>query len=274
MSSPEKTELEGRVAIVTGAGRMRGIGRAAALALARSGCDVVLTGTGRDPSTFPDDERQAGWRDVESVAEEVRALGGSALALAVNVADAAQVDDMVRQTVATFGRVDILVNNAAFPRGADRVPVVDLSEDLFRSVLEVKLVGAFLCSRAVARQLIAQGQGGAIVNLSSTAGRRGLANTAAYCAANFAIHGFTQSLALELAPHQVRVNAVCPGLIDTERNELLKDDDRWDRQVRSIPLGYAGASDDIAEAIRFLCSPGAAFITGEFINVNGGSVMQ
>ena len=81
-------------------------------------------------------------------------------------------------------------------------------------------------------------------------------------------------MALELAPYRVRVNAVCPGLIDTERNEFLKNDDRWDRQVRSIPLGYAGASDDIAEAIRFLCSPGAAFITGEFINVNGGAVMQ
>lgn len=268
------TELENQVAIVTGAGRMRGIGRAAALALARSGCDVVLTGTGRDPTTFPDDEKQAGWRDIESVAEEVRTMGKRALPLVLHVADAHQVDDMVQQAINTLGRVDILVNNAASPRGADRVPVAELSEDLFRRVMEIKVMGTFLCSRAVARHLVDQGQGGSIVNVSSTAGRRGLANTAAYCAANFAVHGFTQSLALELAPYQVRVNAVCPGLIDTERNEFLKQDDRWDRQVRRIPLGHVGAAADIGEAIRFLCSPGAAFITGEYININGGAVMQ
>lgn len=268
------TELESQVAVITGAGRMRGIGRAAALALATAGCDLVLTGTGRDPSVFPDDEKQAGWRDIESVADEVRALGRRALPLVVDVADTDQVERMVEQAVSTLGRVDILVNNAAFLRGADRVPVVDLPEEMFRKVMEIKMVGTFLCSQAVARHLIDQGQGGSIVNVSSTAGRRGLANTAAYCAANFAVHGFTQSLALELAPHQIRVNAVCPGLIDTERNELLKEDDRWDRQLRSIPLGHAGTADDIGQAIRFLCSPGAAYITGEYININGGSVMQ
>lgn len=267
-------ELEGKVAIITGAGRMRSIGRATALTLARAGCDVALTGTGRDPSSFPEDEQQAGWRDIHSVAEEVQAQGRRALPLVADVSDARQVDDMVRRTVQELGRVDILVNNAAFARGPDRLPVVDLDEALFRRVWEIKTLGAFLCSRAVARQLIAQGQGGHIVNVSSTAGREGLPESAAYSVANFGLHALTQSMARELAPHSILVNAVCPGLIETSRNDLLGRGERWQRQVDRIPLGRPGTAQEVAEVIRFLCSPAASFVTGQFLNINGGSLVH
>ena len=119
-------ELDGKVAIVTGAGRLRGIGRAAAVALARLGADVVVTGTGRDPATFPDYEREISWRDVESVADLIRAEGRRTLPLIVDVTDEAQVERMVQQTVGELGRLDILVNNAAHGVGADRTPIIDL----------------------------------------------------------------------------------------------------------------------------------------------------
>lgn len=165
-------ELDDKVAIVTAAGRYRGIGRCTALALARMGADIVVTGTGRDPSTYPDDEVEMGWRDIEGTAEQVRETGRRCLPLVVDVTKSDQVQTMVDRTLAEYGRVDILVNNAASPRGPDRVAVVDLDEEVFRWTLEVKVIGTFLCSRAVARVLMSQGQGGKINPLpaSSMAG--------------------------------------------------------------------------------------------------------
>lgn len=136
-------ELDGKVAIVTGAGRMRGIGRAAANALAKAGANVVVTGTGRDPATFPADEKAAHWGDIDSVAKEVRAHGRKALPLVSNANDPVQVQAVIDRTAREFGRIDILINNAAAALGADRVPVVDLSDELFRKVVEVKLFGTF-----------------------------------------------------------------------------------------------------------------------------------
>src|SRR5687767_12297859 len=128
--------LDGKVALVTGAGRFRGIGRATAVALAELGADVVVTGTGRDPSTFPDDEKKIGWRDVESTAEQVRAHGRRALTWRGDVSRAEAAKDLVDRIQAEFGRVDVLVNNAAYPRGNDRVPLPELDETVWRRVLE------------------------------------------------------------------------------------------------------------------------------------------
>ena len=153
-------ELSGQVAIVTGAGRMRGIGHAAAVVLAEMGADVVITGTGRDPDTFPDDEKRAGWRDIDSVASEVEALGVKALPLVIDVTDAQQVANMIERTVSALGRLDIIVNNAAAPYGADRVPVLEVDEAVFKRVIDVKLGGTFLCSKAAAARMVAQGAGG------------------------------------------------------------------------------------------------------------------
>jgi len=269
-----RRELDGRVAIVTGAGRMRGIGRATGVVLARMGADVVVTGTGRDPATFPDDEKAAGWRDIESVAEEIRAQGRKALPLVSDVTKPGHVQDMVASTLTAFGRIDILINNAAAPYGSDRVPVVDVQEDVFRRVIEVKVMGTFLCSQAVARQLIKQGQGGRIVNVSSTAGKRGSANTAAYNASNFAVDGFTQALAKELAQYGITVNSVCPGLTETSRMDRMGRGEFWQTRVADIPMKRVGKDSEVGELIGFLCSPRAGYITGQGININGGSLTE
>jgi NAD(P)-dependent dehydrogenase (short-subunit alcohol dehydrogenase family) len=264
--------LDGRVAVVTGAGRRRGIGRATAVALAGMGADVVVTGTGRDPSTYPEDEKKAGWRDVESTAEQVRALGRRALTWTGDVSQSAAAQGLVDAAMKAFGRVDVLVNNAAYPRGNDRVPLPELDEAVWRRVLEIKLTGAFLLCQRVVPVMVRQGWG-RIINLSSVAGKRGSPNTAAYNAANFGIQGLTQSLAMEVARHGVTVNAVCPGTIDTARMDVLGRGDGWQRQLDRIPMGRAASDEEVAGLIGFLCSPAAAFMTGQSINIDGGVVM-
>ncbi len=269
-------ELEGKVAIITGAGRMRSIGRSTALAMARKGANVVITGTGRHPSTFTSDEKATAWRDIHSVKEEVETLERRCLALEVDVTREQQVQGMVDRTLAEFGRIDVLVNNAAFARGDDRVPVVDLSEDLWHKVLEVKMTGVFLCSRAVARVLLRQGQGGSIINISSGAGKRGTANAAAYAAACGGVQTFTMSLARELGPSGVNCNCVCPGRFDTGRLDIKSgtESEAWKRSVKNIPLGRLGHPDECGELIAWLCTPAAAYITGQSLNINGGLVME
>lgn len=267
-------ELTGRVAIVTGAGRMSGMGRSTALALARAGADVVVTGTGRGPESYPQDERKAGWRDVESVAEEIRQLGRRALPLTVDITNSGDLDAMVERTLASFGRIDILVNNAAYPKAGDRRPAVELPEELWRRVIEVDLTGTFLCSRTVARQLIRQGEGGRIVNFSSLAGKRAKVNMSAYVAAKFGVVGLTQALATELGKHGINVNCVCPGSVDTSR-QAGEQRAAWELDAKaSAALGRIGTADEIAAVVVFLCSPSAAFISGQSINIDGGRVMH
>jgi NAD(P)-dependent dehydrogenase (short-subunit alcohol dehydrogenase family) len=267
-------DLSGKVAIVTGAGRYRGIGRASALALAARGADLVVTGTGRDPDSFPDDEKQMGWRDVESLAAEISETGRSALPLVLDVTDADAVRAMIETAVARLGRVDILVNNAAAPMGADRVPVVEVDDEVFRRVIEVKVMGSYYCAKAVAQALIDRGEGGSIVMISSIAGKRGSANTAAYNAANFAINGFTQALAKELGPAGINVNAVCPGIIPTARWDAAAPERNWQSHVGNVPSGRPGTFDEVGELVAYLCSPAAGYINGQAINIDGGLVTE
>ena len=266
-------ELDGKVGIVTGAGRRRSLGNSAALALARLGADVVLTGTGRDPDTFPPDEKEVGWRDVESTAEQVRDLGRRALPLVVDVTDSEQVQRMADRTMEEFGRIDILINNAAMPIGRDRVPTVELDPDLFQKVVDVKVRGVFLCSKAVAKILIEQDQGGKIVNVASDAGKMGGANALAYIAANFAMVGMTQSLAAELGPHKVNVNCVCPGPVDTARMDMFGRGEQWQQMGATTPLGRTGTPQEVGNFIAHLCTEAASWITGQSINIDGGIVM-
>ena len=156
------TGLEGKVAVVTGAGRMRSIGRPVAVELARAGCDIVLTGTGRAPDRYPPDEQTAGWRDIDSVAEEVRALGRRAMPIVSNVADHDAVKELAATVLAEFGRVDILVNNAGAARGEDRNPVVDVDVEAWNLVMNVNLTGTFLMSKVFGGELIKGGRGGSI----------------------------------------------------------------------------------------------------------------
>ena len=267
-------ELEGKVAVVTGAGRMRGIGHATAIILAQMGANVVVTGTGRKPETFPDDEKIVGWHDIHSVVNEIEKLGVKGLPLVVDVTSVDQIQNMLDRTLSEFGRLDIIVNNAAAPYGADRVPVVDLEESVFRSVIDVKLLGTFLCCKLAAIQMIEQGLGGRIINLSSTAGKRGSPKMAAYNAANFAVDGFSQALAKELASSGITVNCVCPGLTETARMDPMGRGDVWNERIKTIPIGRTGTDKEIADLIGFLAGPRAAYITGQAINVNGGMVTE
>lgn len=267
------TGLEGKVAVVTGAGRMRSIGRPIAIALAQAGCDIVLTGTGRDVSRYPEDEQAAGWRDVHSVAEEVEAQGRRAMPIVSNVADAASVHDLVTRTVQELGRVDIVVNNAGAARGEDRVPIVELDVDAWQKVLDVNLTGTFLMSKFFGQQLIEAGNGGSIVNISSIAGKLWPANSGAYASSKAGIQALTAAMATEVGRHGIRVNAICPGIIDTYRMDDLGRGSDWEKMIANrVPLGRAGTGEDVAHQVVYLCSDQGAWVTGQSYTVDGGTV--
>ena len=267
------TGLEGKVAVVTGAGRMRSIGRPIAVELARAGCDVVITGTGRSPDRYPDDEKAAGWRDIDSVADEIRALGRRALPVVSDVSDPDAVDALVQRVLDELGRVDIVVNNAGAARGEDRVPVIDMSVDAWRKVIDVNLNGTFYMSRAFGRALVEQGQGGSIVNISSIGGKMLAARTAAYAASKAGIHALTAAMSAELGRANIRVNAVCPGIIDTYRMDDIPRGEAWQKLIDThVPLGRAGLGEDIAWMVVYLCSDQGSWITGQLYSVDGGQV--
>ena len=267
------SDFDGKVAIITGAGRMRGIGHATALDFARRGADVVVTGTGRSPDTYPPDEQAVGWRDVESVAEEIRSLGRRALPLTVDVSTGAQVQGMVDRTLATLGRIDFLVNNAGSGRTVGLMPLAELPEETWRHVIDVKLTGTFLCTRAVLQVMLRQEQGGSIVNVSTVEASLTPVNDCAYATASGALYPFTHVVAKEVAPHGIRVNCVSPGTTDTARNDSLYGYPRtevWTQRLKSIPLGRAGRPEEIGRFITWLCSAEAEFIVGQCIEIDGG----
>jgi 3-oxoacyl-[acyl-carrier protein] reductase/meso-butanediol dehydrogenase/(S,S)-butanediol dehydrogenase/diacetyl reductase len=276
--------LDSKVAVVTGAGRMRGIGRAIAVRLARDGADVCVSALARDPAAFPEQEREAGWRGIESVAEEVRALGRRALAADCDVTAAADVARLFEATVRELGRVDILVNNAGLALVAGAKNLWETADEEWMREIDVNLHGVFHCCKAAARCFIEQGAGGRIVNISSLAGQKAQPQYGGYTPAKFAVNGLTQMLALELAPHRVTVNAVLPGSTDTDMMdgtfrrtagrmgipfEAVKGG------VRSfIPLGRQAAPEEIAAAVAYLASPEAEYVTGQILSVDGGAGLR
>lgn len=275
--------LTGKVALVTGAGGKYGIGRAIATRLAQEGADVAVN----DMTEHPYAADQPDWHGLPAVVREIEAMGQRAISVVADVTDAEQVKEMVDQTVAHFGKIDILVNNAGTIAGKDRVPVVDLAEEDWDRVQRVNVKGVFLCSQAVARHLITQGTGGKIINMSSVTGKRGSARFAAYSASKFAVIGFTQSLASELAPYQINVNAICPGLVDTERfghlasvlmPQNLSADEQLSEYTRrskaAVPIGRLAEGADVAKMAAFLASDEAAYLSGVSITVAGGTVMD
>ncbi|MCC7364925.1 MAG: SDR family oxidoreductase [Dehalococcoidia bacterium] len=262
--------MRGKTAIVTGAGRLRGIGRMTALEFARQGANVVITGTGKDPKSLPPDEQEIGWRDIESVAGEIAAAGGNVIPVVLDISDEDAVERMMARVLAETGRVDYVVNNASMARGKDRVPVLDVDTAVWRRVLDVNVTGSMLVSRAAAREMVRQGEGGAIVNISSIAGKTPMLNIAAYSASKAALDMFSKCFAQELAPHQVRVNSINPGAVETARLDDIGRGERWEAVRQSVPLGWASDGMDIAYMSVFLCSDMGAWITGQAINVDGG----
>jgi NAD(P)-dependent dehydrogenase (short-subunit alcohol dehydrogenase family) len=252
---------------------MRSIGRPVAVALAAAGCDIVLTGTGRPPDAYPDDEKAAGWRDIDSVAEEVEAQGRTAVPVVSDVADPAAVGRLVATTLDRLGRVDVVVNNAGAARGPDRVPVIDLAVDAWRRVIDVNLTGTFLMSKLFGAAMIEQDRGGSIVNISSIAGKALPANTAAYAASKAAVQALTACMAQEVGRHGIRVNAICPGVIDTARMDDLGRGEGWNTLIRDrVPLGRAGTGEDVAHQVVYLCSDQGAWVTGQSYTIDGGMV--
>ena len=271
MVAMELTGLEGKVAVVTGAGRMRSIGRQIALAFARVGTDVVITGTGRSPDRYPEDEQAAGWSDIDSVADEIRELGARALPLVSDVSDEGSVRGLLESTLSEFGRVDFVINNAAASRGPDRVPVVDMPIDVWDTVIRVNLRGTFLMSKIFGRQLIDQDEGGAIINISSIAGKMLPANACAYAASKTGVQALAAGMSGELGPHNIRVNAICPGVIDTFRlDDVPRDSERWQQMLERIPLRRPSEGADVPAFTLFLCSDQGSWMTGQSINVDGG----
>ena len=267
--------LAGKVALVTGSGRMRGTGHSIAVALAQHGCDVAVHGSGSSPDSWPRSERDAGWRGVASVVDEIRALGRQAEPFCAELTRSAEIDSLFDQVVNAFGRVDILVNNAAAPHGADRNPVVAVSDVEWRRVLDVKLTGGFYASRAAARRFISQGSGGRIINISSVAGKIGAAEAAAYSVASAGTQMLGACLAREMAVHNVTVNSLCLGIVDTSRIDAFGRGELYHSTLqRNVPLNRAGTPEEVARVVVFLCSPGSDYITGQSINVDGGWVIH
>jgi NAD(P)-dependent dehydrogenase (short-subunit alcohol dehydrogenase family) len=270
----ELTGLEGKVAVITGAGRMRSIGRQIALGYAHAGVDVVITGTGRPPERYPDDEKAVGWRDIASVADEVSALGRRALPVVSDVSSEAAVRALLEQTLAEFGRVDFVINNAAFARGPDRVPAVEMPIDVWDAVVRINLRGTFLMSKLFGQHLIEAGRGGVIINISSIAGKMLPGRAAAYAATKAGVQALAASMAQEVGVHGIRVNAVCPGFIDTFRMDDIRGTERWGATIERIPLRRPSAGEDVPNMVLYLCSDQGAWVTGQSINVDGGMVVN
>ncbi len=272
--------LNGKVALVTGAGGEKGIGRAICQRLAKEGCNLVVNDLHAQPYAESD------WGGLPALVAEIEATGQQAFAVAADVSNADQVSNMIHQAIERFGHIDILVNNAGSRPGPDRVPVVELSEAAWDQVQNVNAKGTFLCARAVARHMIERGGSGKIVNISSTAGRLGMPRFAAYCASKFAVIGFTQSLAHELAEHKINVNAVCPGTTLTERTGYIAaalneqeapTHDATQTMVGSLaektPLGRIAEPEDVARTVAFLASAESDYTTGVALLVAGGIQM-
>ena len=249
---PENLQkLAGKAAIVTGASR--GIGKATALALAAEGAKVVVN-YARSSSA------------ADEVVAEITAAEGEAISLQADVSQAEEVDNLIKQTLTQFDRLDVLVNNAGITR--DNLLMRMKPED-WQAVINLNLTGVFLCTKAVTRTMLKQ-KSGRIINIASVAGQMGNPGQANYSAAKAGVIGFTKTVAKELASRGVTVNAVAPGFIATDMTHDLKSDDI----IKFIPLGRYGKPEEIAGMIRFLAAdPASAYITGQVFNVDGGMVM-
>jgi 3-oxoacyl-[acyl-carrier protein] reductase len=247
-------KLKDRVAIVTGGAR--GIGKAIVLTFVREGARVVLVDVDQ--------------KSLEASKEEIEKMGGEALTISCDITKSSEVNEMVNQVQKTFGRIDILVNNAGIIR---RGTIDSVTEEEWDRVIEVNLKGTFNCCKAVSEIMKSQGYG-KIVNISSIAGKMGdITSAPGYGPSKAGIDALTKTLARQLASYGINVNAVSPHAIETEMSAQWSEERRKEI-IASIPLGRLGKPEDVAEAVLFLVSEDASFITGEILDVNGGALMD
>jgi NAD(P)-dependent dehydrogenase (short-subunit alcohol dehydrogenase family) len=274
--------IEGKVALVTGAARRRGIGRATALRLASEGADVACLDIARPYTEFPGHGLGTA-EELDEVVAEIEKLGRRAVAVRADVSSWDEVHAAVATAADELGTIDLCANvagGAGFGMGAG--PLLQIDEAGWDKVLDVNLKGTWMVSRACAERMLAGGRGGRIVNVSSQAGKRAFPMLGAYCAAKAGVILLTQVMAAELGPMGITVNAVCPGTVDTD---LVNKDHQFEVlmgamggsleewMAREIPLGRLQTADDVAAAIAFLMSDDASYITGEALNVSGGQTM-
>ena len=276
--------LEGKVALVTGAGGMRGVGRATVMKLAGLGADIALTDVHRETEDLPPAEVRTAWRGIDAVTEEVESAGRRAFPAYCDLGDSAQIERMVEQVMAHYGRIDILVNNARAIIGRDKVSVTELEQEVWEHFLRINTTAPYLLTKEVGRRMIETGNGGRIINIASNASKQASATGAAYSASKFAVLGLTQASALDLAPYGITVNAVCPGPINTDRMSYWERDQATERGItqeefrsqivqagaQASPLGRIAEPQDVANVVAFLASDEASFVTGQAYNVNGG----
>ena len=257
--------LTGKIALVTGAGK--GIGRAISQALAKEGATVIVSDIDKEIA--------------EETSESIEKKGKSSLPLWMDVTSSNSIEKAIHEIIKRYGKIDILVNNAGV---STMTKVVDMTEEEWDFNMDVNAKGVFLCSKAVAKEMIKKDVKGKIVNISSIAGKKGAKYLAHYCASKHAVIGFIKSLALELAPYNINVNAVCPGYVNTsmQHRELV-----WEAElegttpekimanyIASTPLGRLELPEDVAKVVVFLCSDESNFMTGQSIIVSGGVEMQ
>jgi len=248
------------------------------------------------PELYPEWEKQEGWKGLDSLIEEIEALGRQALAVTTSINVKEEVEQMVAKAIDRFGQIDILVNNAALhshssvPGVLDYYPLLEMTEDVWNRYLGVNIGGALLVSQAVVKHMKERGQGGKIINISSRAGKRASRNSAHYSVSKRGVIALSEVMALEWAPYKINVNAICPGSVPTMAAEgrgkvilkLMQDEGlteeeaiarHYQSRLERIPLGRLGKPEDISKMVAFLASNQADYITGEAISVNGGSLL-
>jgi len=270
--------LKNKSAVVTGSGRHKGIGEAIVLRLASEGCNIVISDIGTAKGKEFAAEHIGATNEMNEIATACRAKGANVITVPCDVRSENDCENLMAKAVEAFGKIDILVNNAGV--GYIMEPFTEFKESSWDAVLDVNLKGAFLCSKHAAIQMQKQGSGGSIINIASQAAKSGFPFAAAYTASKHGLVGLTRSNAVELGKYKIRVNAVCPNHITTGlgdwQNKFFSEKMGldYDTYVKAIvdknPLGRTGLVNDIANAVAFLCSNEASYITGEAMNVSGG----